>query len=161
MKILRPLAIGLTLSLLCTVPALAQDSRPGANTIFGDTGIWFVPTGETLPKGRWSVGAQLVNFDRSEGFSDITDIGGMFARVEPGLILAREEDAVRRANDAGVEVTDAGDAVPCDPAGVSVVRVETTAELREGFLSYFESKGHVRLSSGSLVPATFDPSVLP
>jgi outer membrane protein OmpA-like peptidoglycan-associated protein len=79
MKILRPLAIGLTLSFVCSVSALAQDSRPGSNTIFGDTGIWFVPTGETLPKGKWSVGAQLVNFDRSEGFSDITDIGGMFA----------------------------------------------------------------------------------
>ncbi|MBY0494022.1 MAG: OmpA family protein [Cyanobacteria bacterium] len=38
-----------------------------------------MPTGETLPKGKWSVGAQLVNSDRSEGFSDITDIGGMFA----------------------------------------------------------------------------------
>ena len=38
--------------------------------------------------------------------------------------------------------------------------MRTTAELREGFLSYFESKGHVRLPSGSLVPATFDPSVL-
>jgi outer membrane protein OmpA-like peptidoglycan-associated protein len=79
MKILRPLAIGLTLSFLCAVSALAQDSRPGGNTVFGDTGIWFVPTGETLPKGRWSGGSQLVNFDRSEGFSDITDIGGMFA----------------------------------------------------------------------------------
>ena len=79
MKILRPLAIGLTLSFLCAVSALAQDSRPGGNTVFGDTGIWFVPTGETLPKGRWSGGVQLVNFDRSEGFSDITDIGGMFA----------------------------------------------------------------------------------
>jgi alanyl-tRNA synthetase len=38
--------------------------------------------------------------------------------------------------------------------------VRTSAELREGFLSFFESKGHVRLPSGSLVPATFDPSVL-
>jgi outer membrane protein OmpA-like peptidoglycan-associated protein len=79
MKILRPLAIGLALSFACTVSALAQDSRPGGNTIVGDTGIWFVPTGETLPKGKWSGGVQLVNFDRSEGFSDITDIGGMFA----------------------------------------------------------------------------------
>ena len=79
MKILRPLAIGLTLSLVLSVSALAQDSRPGGNTVFGDTGIWFVPTGETLPKGKWSGGVQLVNFDRSEGFSDITDIGGMFA----------------------------------------------------------------------------------
>jgi hypothetical protein len=79
MKILRPLAIGLSLSFVCTVGAFAQDSRPGSNTIFGDTGIWFVPTGETVPKGKWSGGVQLVNSDRSEGFSDITDIGGMFA----------------------------------------------------------------------------------
>ncbi len=79
MKILRRLAIGLTLSLLCTISVLAQDSRPAGNTIVGDTGIWFVPLGDTLPKGKWSGGIQLVNFDRSEGFSDITDIGGMFA----------------------------------------------------------------------------------
>ncbi len=79
MKILRQLAIGLMLSSLCTASAFAQDTRPGSNTIVGDTGIWFVPTGETLPKGKWSGGVQLVNFDRSEGFSDITDIGGMFA----------------------------------------------------------------------------------
>jgi alanyl-tRNA synthetase len=38
--------------------------------------------------------------------------------------------------------------------------MRTSAELREGFLSFFESKGHVRRPSGSLVPATFDPSVL-
>ncbi len=99
MKILRPLAIGLALSLACTVSAVAQDSRPGGNTIFGDTGIWFVPTGETLPKGKWSGGVQLVNFDRSEGFSDITDIGGMFAfgasdRIEIfGTFGARRIDA--------------------------------------------------------------------
>ena len=79
MKILRPLAIGLTLSCIFSVPTFAQDTRPGGNTIVGDTGIWFVPTGETLPKGKWSGGVQLVNSDRSEGFSDITDIGGMFA----------------------------------------------------------------------------------
>ena len=99
MKILRPLAIGLALSLACTVSAVAQDSRPGGNTVFGDTGIWFVPTGETLPKGKWSGGVQLVNFDRSEGFSDITDIGGMFAfgasdRIEIfGTFGARRIDA--------------------------------------------------------------------
>src|SRR5687767_2087399 len=79
MKTIRPLAYGLMLSLAFSLTASAQDSRPSGNTVFGDTGIWFVPTGETLPKGSWSVGAQLVNFDRSEGFSDITDIGGTFS----------------------------------------------------------------------------------
>ena len=38
--------------------------------------------------------------------------------------------------------------------------MRTTAEVREGFLTFFESKGHLRLPSGSLVPATYDPSVL-
>jgi alanyl-tRNA synthetase len=38
--------------------------------------------------------------------------------------------------------------------------MRTSAELREGFLSYFEAKGHLRRPSASLVPATYDPSVL-
>ena len=38
--------------------------------------------------------------------------------------------------------------------------MRTSAELRESFLSYFQSKGHLLQSSGSLVPATYDPSVL-
>ncbi len=38
--------------------------------------------------------------------------------------------------------------------------MRTSAELREGFLAYFESKGHLRRASASLVPATYDPSVL-
>ncbi len=36
----------------------------------------------------------------------------------------------------------------------------TTAELREGFLAYFESKGHTRHPSGSLVPPSWDHSTL-
>ena len=38
--------------------------------------------------------------------------------------------------------------------------MRTSAELREGFLGFFESKGHLRLPSASLVPETYDPSVL-
>ena len=79
MRIIRHLAFGLTLSLLISAAAWAQETRPTSSTIFGDTGLWFVPLGETTPKGTWSGAVALVNFDRSEGFSDITDIGGMFA----------------------------------------------------------------------------------
>ena len=38
--------------------------------------------------------------------------------------------------------------------------MRTTAELREGFLSYFESKGHLRRPSAPLVPPADDPSTL-
>lgn len=99
MRITRQLAFGLTLTVMAATGAWAQETRPGGSTIFGDTGLWFVPTGETLPKGTWSGTIGLVNFDRSEGFSDITDIGGTFGfgisnRVELfGTLGARRIDA--------------------------------------------------------------------
>src|SRR3954454_1631959 len=39
-------------------------------------------------------------------------------------------------------------------------RFVTSDEIRETFLSFFERRGHLRLPSASLVPGTFDPSVL-
>src|SRR5712691_1257228 len=38
--------------------------------------------------------------------------------------------------------------------------MRTTAELREGFLSYFEEKGHTRRPSASVIPPADDPSTL-
>src|SRR5438105_3262576 len=38
--------------------------------------------------------------------------------------------------------------------------MRTTAELREGFLSYFEAKGHLRRPSASLVPPAWERSTL-
>jgi alanyl-tRNA synthetase len=38
--------------------------------------------------------------------------------------------------------------------------MRTTAELREGFLSFFEAKGHVRHPSGSVIPPAEDRSTL-
>ena len=99
MKIIRHLAFGLTLCVMAASGAWAQETRPGSSTILGDTGLWFVPTGETLSKGQWSGSLSRVNFDRSEGFSDISDIGGMFGfgvtdRIELfGTLGARRIDA--------------------------------------------------------------------
>ena len=38
--------------------------------------------------------------------------------------------------------------------------MRTTAELREGFLSFFEEKGHVRRPSASIIPPADDPTTL-
>jgi alanyl-tRNA synthetase len=38
--------------------------------------------------------------------------------------------------------------------------VRTSAEIREGYLEYFESKGHLRLPSASLIPPPDDPTTL-
>ena len=49
--------------------------RPALPTINGDTGIWFVPTAETLPSGKWSFSVFRANFDRRQGLTDVNQIG--------------------------------------------------------------------------------------
>ena len=39
----------------------------------GDTGLWYVPTGEVLPDKRWSGSAYRVNFDDNQGFTDVSN----------------------------------------------------------------------------------------
>ncbi len=83
MYILRRLATSVAVILAATSPAWAQSddqaTRPASSTIIGDSGLWFVPLGETLPKGKVSGMAARVNFDRSEGFTDVSDLTGTFA----------------------------------------------------------------------------------
>ena len=50
-----------------------SETRPATTTFRGDTGLWFVPTGEVLPARRWSLSAYRVNFDFSQGFTDVSD----------------------------------------------------------------------------------------
>ncbi len=51
----------------------STDTRPATTTASGDTGLWFVPTGEILPAGRWSFSVYRVNFDYKEGFTDVSN----------------------------------------------------------------------------------------
>ena len=72
---------GFFAAFVCTAhPALAQTATPprpaetrGATpTAAGDTGLWFVPTGEVLPARRWSFSGYRVNFDYEQGFTDVS-----------------------------------------------------------------------------------------
>jgi outer membrane protein OmpA-like peptidoglycan-associated protein len=54
-------------------PATGADTRPATTTINGDTGLWFVSTGEVLPAKRWSFSAYRVNFDFNQGFTDVSN----------------------------------------------------------------------------------------
>src|SRR5438045_8440586 len=56
-----------------SAPSTTVDTRPATTTINGDTGLWFVPTGEVLPAKKWSLSAYRVNFDRDQGFTDVSD----------------------------------------------------------------------------------------
>jgi outer membrane protein OmpA-like peptidoglycan-associated protein len=51
-----------------TVP----DERPATTTIMGDTGLWFVPTGEVLKDKDFSVSGYRANWDVHQGFTDIS-----------------------------------------------------------------------------------------
>ena len=65
-------------------PATAQSddeapNRRANSTFLGDTGLWFVPTAETLPDGKFSASVQRANFDRQEGITDIQHYLATFA----------------------------------------------------------------------------------
>jgi outer membrane protein OmpA-like peptidoglycan-associated protein len=49
--------------------------RPALPTFYGDTGLWFVSTGETLPARRWSFSAFRANWDRRQGLTDVNQLG--------------------------------------------------------------------------------------
>jgi outer membrane protein OmpA-like peptidoglycan-associated protein len=55
------------------------ETRPGSTTWLGDTGLWFVPSGEILPDGKWSISGYRANFDREQGLSDISHFIGTAA----------------------------------------------------------------------------------
>jgi outer membrane protein OmpA-like peptidoglycan-associated protein len=52
--------------------------RPATTTFFGDTGLWFVPTGEVLPHGKWSVSGYRRGTNYTEGFTNVGDFAGTF-----------------------------------------------------------------------------------
>jgi peptidoglycan-associated lipoprotein len=85
----KPVAMAATVVAVCATTAFAQatqqpppgtatvatteETRPATTTPMGDTGLWFVPTGEVLPAKRWSFSVNRTNFDFNQGFSDVSD----------------------------------------------------------------------------------------
>jgi outer membrane protein OmpA-like peptidoglycan-associated protein len=55
------------------VTTMPVETRPATTTFMGDTGLWFVPTGDVLPARRWSVSGYRVNFDYNQGFTDVSN----------------------------------------------------------------------------------------
>jgi hypothetical protein len=61
--------------------------RPALPTYWGDTGLWFVPTADTLPSRKWSLSVYRANFDRRHALTDVGEFGltvaaGLSDRVE-------------------------------------------------------------------------------
>jgi outer membrane protein OmpA-like peptidoglycan-associated protein len=58
---------------------MEETVRPATTSVYGDTGLWFVPTGEVLRDKTWSASAYRVNWDVRQGFTDISHFEGTFA----------------------------------------------------------------------------------
>ena len=84
-KVMRGSAVALACAMVgLATPAAAQDdaperTRPAGATFLGDTGLWFVPTAEILPRRKFAASAQRANFDRQEGITDIEHNPATFA----------------------------------------------------------------------------------
>ena len=59
--------------------ATAEETRPATTTFFGDTGLWYVPTGEVLAKGKWSTSAYRRGTNWVQGYTNVADFAGTFA----------------------------------------------------------------------------------
>jgi outer membrane protein OmpA-like peptidoglycan-associated protein len=86
MKIpLRLLGAAALLTLVCgsaraqTSPATIENVRPATTTAAGDTGLWYVPTAETLRRGAWSASGYRESTNYVEGFSNVADFAATFA----------------------------------------------------------------------------------
>jgi len=49
--------------------------RPALPTIYGDTGLWYIPTAETLPNKKMSFSVFRANWDVRQGITDASQIG--------------------------------------------------------------------------------------
>jgi outer membrane protein OmpA-like peptidoglycan-associated protein len=58
---------------------MAVETRPATTTFFGDTGLWFVPTAEILPDGKWSASGYRRGTNYIQGFANVGDFAGTFA----------------------------------------------------------------------------------
>jgi outer membrane protein OmpA-like peptidoglycan-associated protein len=58
--------------------AAPEETRPATTTFFGDTGLWFVPTGEVLGNKKWSVSGYRRGTNWIQGYSNVADFAGTF-----------------------------------------------------------------------------------
>ena len=59
-------------------PPPADAPRPATTTFFGDTGLWYVPTAEVLPHGKWSASLYRRGTDYLQGHTNVADFAATF-----------------------------------------------------------------------------------
>jgi outer membrane protein OmpA-like peptidoglycan-associated protein len=62
-----------------TTPQPEATTRPSTMTPIGDTGLWFVPTADVLPRHKWSAGGFRSGFTFKQGLTSVNELNGTFA----------------------------------------------------------------------------------
>src|SRR4051812_50025183 len=56
--------------------AMEVETRPATTTFMGDTGLWYVPTGEVLPAGGWAGSAHRGELYDNPGVTPVSELPG-------------------------------------------------------------------------------------
>lgn len=56
-----------------------SELRPATTTFWGDTGLWFVPSAETLATRQWAISAYRRGTNYRQGYTNVGDFAGTFA----------------------------------------------------------------------------------
>ena len=139
-----------------------KERRPATVSVTGDTGLWFLPTAEVLPAGKWSVSFYRANHDFGQGFTDVSNfplslafgIGNHFELFGSWTTITRIDRDSRPLFFAPVEVGSGGGVVNEYP----LVRREwignSRGDLRIGgkinFLSQADDSGVAMAVKGSV-----------
>src|ERR1700741_4699992 len=59
-------------------PSSDTATRPATTTFYGDTGLWYVPTAEILPHGKFSVSGYRGGTNWVQGYQNVGDFAGTF-----------------------------------------------------------------------------------
>ena len=85
-RFVRGLLLSAVMCALVSANVWAQDTsspspevRPAVTSFWGDTGLWFVPTGEVLKPGGWAFGAYRTELDFKQGSTDVAYYPGTLA----------------------------------------------------------------------------------
>src|SRR4051794_10548875 len=62
-----------------TSSSSGDNVRLATTTFTGDTGLWFVPTAEVLPHGKWSASGYRRGTNYIQGYTNVADFAGTFA----------------------------------------------------------------------------------
>ena len=85
-RFVRGLLVSAIMCALVSANVWAQDTsspspevRPAVTSFWGDTGLWFIPTGEVLKPGGWAFGAYRTELDFKQGSTDVAYYPGTLA----------------------------------------------------------------------------------